>query len=98
MREDWRRPAGVLQQLFIRLEVDQPNSARLVVKGPHVEHWLNGTKVVEYELWSDKWKAQVAASKFKAWPPYGMARTGRLGLQAHGDEVAFKNIKVRSLK
>ena len=74
------------------------NSARLVVKGPHVEHWLNGTKVVEYELWSEKWKGQVAASKFKAWPAYGMARAGRLGLQAHGDEVAFKNIKVRALK
>jgi len=74
------------------------NSARLVVKGAHVEHWLNGTKVVEYELWSDKWKAQVAASKFKAWPPYGMAKSGRLGLQAHGDEVAFKNIKIRALK
>jgi len=74
------------------------NSARLVVKGPHVEHWLNGTKVVEYELWSDKWKAEVAASKFKAWPAYGMAKAGRLGLQAHGDEVAFKNIKLRVLK
>ena len=72
------------------------NSARLVVKGAHVEHWLNGTKVVEYELWSEKWKGQVAASKFKAWPAYGMAKAGRLGLQAHGDEVAFKNIKVRA--
>lgn len=74
------------------------NSARLVVKGSHVEHWLNGTKVVEYELGSDKWKAQVAASKFKAWPPYGTAKSGRLGLQAHGDEVAFKNLKIRALK
>jgi 3-keto-disaccharide hydrolase len=74
------------------------NTARLVVQGPHVEHWLNGTKVVEYELWSDKWKGEVAASKFKAWPAYGMAKTGRLGLQAHGDEVAFKNLKIRPLK
>ncbi|MEO5822019.1 MAG: DUF1080 domain-containing protein [Vicinamibacteraceae bacterium] len=74
------------------------NSARLIVKGGHVEHWLNGTKVVTYELGSEKWKAQVAASKFKAWPAYGTAKAGRLGLQAHGDEVAFKNIKVRALK
>ena len=74
------------------------NSARLVVKGAHVEHWLNGTKVVDYELWTDKWKGQVAASKFKAWPGYGLAKTGRLGLQAHGDEVAFKNLKIRALK
>jgi hypothetical protein len=74
------------------------NSARLVVKGAHVEHWLNGTKVVDYELWTDKWKAQVAASKFKAWPGYGLAKAGRLALQAHGDEVAFKNLKIRPLK
>jgi hypothetical protein len=74
------------------------NSARLLVKGAHVEHWLNGTKVVDYELWSEKWKGQVAASKFKAWPAYGMAKSGRIGLQAHGDEVAFKNLKIRSLK
>ena len=74
------------------------NSARLVVKGAHVEHWLNGTKVVDYELWTDTWKAQVAASKFKAWPGYGLAKAGRLALQAHGDEVAFKNLKIRPLK
>lgn len=74
------------------------NSARIVVKGAHVEHWLNGKKTADYELWSDKWKAQVAASKFKAWPEYGMSKSGRLSLQHHGDEVAFKNIKVRQLK
>jgi hypothetical protein len=73
-------------------------SGRVRVKGGHVEHWLNGTKVVEYELWSDKWKGEVAASKFKAWPAYGMAKVGRLGLQAHGDEVAFKNLKLKVLK
>jgi hypothetical protein len=74
------------------------NSARIVVKGAHVEHWLNGKKTADYELWSPKWKEQVAASKFKAWPAYGMAKTGRLSLQHHGDEVAFRNIKVRRLK
>jgi hypothetical protein len=74
------------------------NSARIVVKGAHVEHWLNGQKTADYELWSPKWKEQVAASKFKAWPEYGMAKSGRLSLQHHGDVVAFKNIKVRALK
>jgi hypothetical protein len=74
------------------------NSARILVKGAHVEHWLNGKKTADYELWSPEWKAKVAASKFKAWPSYGMAKTGRLSLQHHGDEVAFKNIKVRPLK
>lgn len=74
------------------------NSAKIVVKGAHVEHWLNGQKTADYELWSPEWKAKVAASKFKAWPAYGMARSGRLSLQHHGDDVAFKNIKIRVLK
>jgi hypothetical protein len=74
------------------------NSAKIVARGAHIEHWLNGKKTADYELWSPEWKAKVAASKFKAWPTYGMAKSGRLSLQHHGDEVAFKNIKVRALK
>jgi hypothetical protein len=74
------------------------NSAKIVAKDAHVEHWLNGKKTADYELWSPEWKAKVAASKFKAWPGYGMAKSGHLALQHHGDEVAFKNIKVRPLK
>ena len=74
------------------------NSAKIVVKGAHVEHWLNGQKTAEYELWSPEWKAKVAASKFKAWPDYGMAKRGRLALQHHGDEVAFRNVKIRVLE
>ena len=74
------------------------NSARIVVNGAHVEHWLNGEKVVEYELWSDKWKAEVAASKFKEWPTYGMSKSGLIALQDHGADVAFKNIKIKVLK
>jgi hypothetical protein len=74
------------------------NSAKIIAKGAHVEHWLNGKKTADYELWSPEWKAKVAASKFKAWPAYGMAKSGRFALQHHGDEVAFKNIKVRALK
>jgi hypothetical protein len=76
----------------------QWNSARILVKGAHVEHWLNGKKTADYELWSPEWKAKVAASKFATWPEYGMARTGRLALQHHGDDVAFRNIKIRVLQ
>jgi hypothetical protein len=75
--------------------VGQWNKARLVVKGPHVEHWLNGVKVVEYELWSDDWKQRVANSKFKAWPGFGMPRSGHIALQDHGDWVAFRKIRIR---
>jgi hypothetical protein len=77
--------------------VGEWNTVRIVVNGNHVEHWLNGTKVVQYELGSDEWKAKVAASKFAQHPQYGKAREGHIGLQEHGSFVAFRNIKIRPL-
>lgn len=71
------------------------NAARIVADGAHVEHWLNGQKVVEYELWTPDWAARVAASKFRAWPQYGQARRGHIVLQDHGNAVAFRNLKIR---
>lgn len=73
------------------------NQARIVVNGSHVEHWLNGEKLLDYELWSDDWAQRVAASKFKDMPAYGRARTGHVSLQDHGDWVAFRNIRIRRL-
>jgi hypothetical protein len=73
------------------------NHVKLVVDGPHVEHWLNGKKLLEYELWSDDWKARVAASKFKDMPPYGLGKTGHIALQDHGDIVSFRNIQITPL-
>lgn len=74
------------------------NQGRIVVAGDHVEHWLNGRKVVEYELNSEDWKRRVAASKFRQWPEYGQARAGHIGLQDHGSRVAYRNLKVRPLR
>ena len=73
------------------------NQARIVVRGAHVEHWLNGEKVVEYELWSDDWKKRVAECKWKERPDYGMRKSGRIALQDHGDRVAFRNVRIRRL-
>ena len=73
------------------------NSARLVVNGAHVEHWLNGVKIVEYELWSDDWERRVQNSKFAQWPGYGRAKRGHIALQDHGDRVSFRNIRIREL-
>jgi hypothetical protein len=74
------------------------NSAKIVVHGSHVEHWLNGTKVVEYEFGSPSWTKLVAESKFKAWPIYGKAARGHIVLQDHGDLVEFRNIRIKDLK
>jgi Domain of Unknown Function (DUF1080) len=73
------------------------NKVRLVVNGNHVEHWLNGVKVVEAELDSPEVKALIAASKFKDHPGFAKEREGHIVLQYHGDEVAFRNVRVRKL-
>jgi hypothetical protein len=74
------------------------NATRIVARGSHVEHWLNGVKVVEYELWSDDWLKRVQASKFKDLPNYARAKRGRIALQDHGDRVAYRNFKIREIK
>ncbi|HJS48276.1 MAG TPA: DUF1080 domain-containing protein [Gemmatimonadales bacterium] len=73
------------------------NAARIVVRGRHVEHWLNGVKLLEYELQSPDWEAKVRASKFAEWPGYGRAERGHIALQDHGDRVAYRNIRIRAL-
>jgi len=77
--------------------VGEWNRTRLKVKDGHVEHWLNGYKVVEYDLWTPEWDAMVAASKFKDMPAFGKAKEGHIALQDHGHEVWFRNIKIREL-
>lgn len=77
--------------------VGEYNIARIVVSKGHVEHWLNGRKLAEYELWSEEWEAMVKASKFAKLPDYGRARSGRIAIQDHGDRVWFRNIKIREL-
>ena len=73
------------------------NAVRIVARGPHIEHWLNGTMVVEYELGSPDWEARVAGSKFKGWPQFGRAAAGHIALQDHGDRVAYRDIRIRPL-
>jgi hypothetical protein len=76
--------------------VGEWNAVRLVVNGAHVEHWLNGVKVVEYELWSPDWDTRVQASKFGKIPSYGRAKRGHIAIQDHGDPVWYRNIKIKS--
>ncbi len=73
------------------------NFSRILVSGNHVEHWLNGAKVLEYELGSDPVMAAVAHSKFKNVSGFGTRIKGHILLQAHGGEVFFRNVKIRNL-
>ncbi len=85
-------PAGVVKP------AGEWNAVRIIVRGTHVEHWLNGQRVVSYELGSPDWEAKVKASKFAEWPPYGRAKEGRIGLQDHGDRVSYRNIRIKVLR
>ncbi len=73
------------------------NHSRVLVKGNHVEHWLNGAKVLEYELGSPEVKAAVAKSKFRKFPDFGDKITGRILLTEHHDAATFRNIKILEL-
>ena len=94
--------AGALYGLYpARPGVVKPagewNVARIVANGPHVEHWLNGVKMVDAELGSPEWERLVAGSKFREWPTFGRAKSGHIALQDHGDWVAYRNIKIKVL-
>ncbi|MEO0558307.1 MAG: DUF1080 domain-containing protein [Bacteroidota bacterium] len=97
--------AGALYDLYVpTAEVARPggewNQVRIVFSNGQIEHWLNGRKIVEADMNSTDWTARVAASKFRDeddFPAYGTRRSGRIGVQDHGDPVWYRNIRVRRL-
>ncbi len=91
-------PAKNLSNLKRRKDfkgVGKWNQAHIIVKGNHIEHWLNGSKVVEFERNTPMYRALVAYSKYKDWPKFGEAPSGHIRLQDHGNTVSFRSIKIR---
>jgi hypothetical protein len=73
------------------------NHSRIIVKGAHVEHWLNGEKVVDFDLWTPEWEALKSKSKWKDSAGYGKNQTGHIALQDHGGGTWFRNLKIKPL-
>jgi hypothetical protein len=85
-------PAGIVKP------ADEWNSSRIVARGAHVEHWLNGQKLLEYEVGSPDWETRLKASKFATWPKYGRLTKGHIGIQGdHQGELAIRNMRIRTL-
>ncbi len=73
------------------------NSSKIVFDNGHVEHWLNGEKIIEFEAWSDDWFERRSGGKWDYAPEYGLARKGYISLQDHGSKTWYKNIKLKEL-
>jgi hypothetical protein len=85
-------PAGIVKP------ANEWNTSRIIACGSHVEHWMNGQKLLEYDLGSPNWQARVKASKFAVWPHYGLAARGYIGIQGdHPGTLALRNIRIRIL-
>ena len=78
--------------------VGQWNHAAVISKGNHVEHWLNGRKVLEYERKTPEFRNLIQESKYKSWPGFGEWKEGHILLQDHGNTVSVKNIKIRKIE
>jgi hypothetical protein len=85
-------PAGVVKP------ADEWNSSLIVAKGDTVQHWLNGQKLLEYVIGSPDWQQKVKASKFSAYPNYGLAKIGHIGIQGdHDGMLSIRNVRIRTL-
>lgn len=73
------------------------NTSKIVCNKGHVEHWLNGAKIVEFSVQSETWKNQRATGKWKDYPDYAKAKSGHIALQDHGDKAYYRNIQIRKL-
>ena len=77
--------------------VGEWNTSKIVFNKGHVEHWLNGAKIVEFQAWDDEWTTKKTTGKWKDYPDYGLSKSGLIALQDHGHKAYFKNIVIRKI-
>ena len=101
--EEWQRTASDYAMYtpdYSAIEIKPAgewNTSKIVFDNGHVEHWLNGEKVVEFEAWTEDWFARKNSGKWENAPEYGLARKGVICLQDHGSAAWFRNIKIKEL-
>lgn len=100
--EDWQKTGAdyamhIPNKLKVLKPVGQWNTSKIVFNHGHVEHWLNGKKILEFTAWDADWKKKKAEGKWKEHPEYGMAKIGHVALQDHGHKAYFKDIMLKQL-
>lgn len=102
--EEWQKTGAdyamnlVNEKQKVLKPIGEWNSSRIVFNKGHVEHWLNGKKIVEFTAWTNEWEKKKKEGKWKDYPDYGSAKTGKIVLQDHAAKAWFKNIRIRELK
>jgi len=100
--EEWQK-AGADYAMYLANDkkkvkpVGEWNTSKIIFNKGHVEHWLNGEKIVEFQAGSDDWTKKKNEGKWKDYPGYGTAKTGKIALQDHGNKVYYKNITILEL-
>jgi Domain of Unknown Function (DUF1080) len=99
--EDWQK-SGADYAMHPPLKIasraaGEYNHSRLIVNGSHIQHWLNGVKVADFNAWTPEWEKLKKEGKWKDYPDYGVSKTGLIALQDHGGGIWFKNIKIKIL-